>query len=584
MRFFRLQTKLTLAFLFVTIVPLSVTIGLLFQRIKQEFEADFNIRLGEIKRSIAAVYALEEKAILRKLKSVKGEPAIHALLLDLGAGVYQKRNDEAIEKQRALIRDTQRMMRAMSLDVLKLLDAKGRPLAYGHQESFSMVVDATSLRYAKRFAGQTFLRYEWMWKNSKRERRLTLQVATRLQRSLLAVGGVLVNRDLLRSLRAVGTGTELVLFAKDGHVLMATTTNPASLQRADAYKREEITLTNPGSTVPLARLAVYLSKADLQRNSDQLLLLAVILGAIGFVLSIGLAAVFSRAIARPVNELAKAAGQIAGGNWNVQLERAGRDEIGELVRAFNSMGSELERYETELRQAERIAAWKDIARQIAHEIKNPLFPIQTCIETLKKAHDRRHRDFDEILDESTATVLEEVKRLKQIVDEFSNFARMPKPELKPIGLNQVLEHVAILYRNVSESIVVELDLGRDLEPIDGDASLLQQAFINLVKNAIDAVDPANGRVSIRSYQHGDWIVAEVSDNGHGIAAEDTSRVFQPYFSQKAHGTGLGLAIVHRVVTDHGGQIEVESELGRGTTFRLRFRPSGLLSPDVPEIY
>lgn len=579
---FRLQTKLTLAFLLVTIVPLSVTIGLLFQRIRQEFEADFNLRLAGIKRSIAAVYALEEKAILRKLKAIEGDSAIHALLLDLGAGVYSKRSDEALEKQRALIRDAQRMMRAMSLDVFKLLDAKGRPLAYGHQESFSMVSDETSLRYAREFAGQTFLRYEWMWRKTKRERRLTLQVATRVRKRLLAVGGVLVNRDLLRSLSAVGSGTELVLFAKDGRVLMATTSNTDVLRQESAYKREEIVLSNPGSKEPLARLAVYLSKADLRRNSEQLLTLALILGAIGLVLSIGLAAVFSRAIASPVNELARAAGQIAGGNWDVRLERRGRDEIGELVQAFNSMANELEQYETQLRQAERIAAWKDIARQIAHEIKNPLFPIQTCIETLKKAHDRHHRDFDEILEESTATVLEEVKRLKQIVNEFSNFARMPKPEPKQMQLNDVLEHVSILYRNVSETIRVESDLAAELPLIDGDETLLQQALINLVKNAVDAVDPTLGRVTIRSYAREGQVIAEVSDNGHGIAPEDTARIFQPYFSQKSQGTGLGLAIVHRVVTDHGAQIEVESALDQGTTFRLRFRPAALESWEATE--
>jgi nitrogen fixation/metabolism regulation signal transduction histidine kinase len=194
-----------------------------------------------------------------------------------------------------------------------------------------------------------------------------------------------------------------------------------------------------------------------------------------------------------------------------------------------------------------------------------------AMDTLRKSWQKQHPSFEEILDESTRTVLEEADRLKKIVAEFSDFARMPKPELSRIDLNEVIRSALMLYQG--GAIKIDLQLAKDLPEIDGDKGQLTQVLLNLVENSRDALGPRDdGRIAIttRKGEANDRALVIVEDNGPGVPSELKDRVFAPYFTTKQTkgGTGLGLAIVHRIVSDHGGRITISDARDRGARFTI----------------
>jgi two-component system nitrogen regulation sensor histidine kinase NtrY len=256
-------------------------------------------------------------------------------------------------------------------------------------------------------------------------------------------------------------------------------------------------------------------------------------------------------IARPLGELEAAADRVAEGDMSSTVPVRSGGEVGRVLTAFNRMTGELSRARDRLVRAERIAAWRDIARRIAHEIKNPLMPIQTSIETLRKVHQRGLPDFDEIFEESTVTILEEVDRMKRIVSEFSAFARMPRPRPEVFDLREVLEHVVGLH--AATDVSVHLDAPEPLT-VRADRGQLTQVFVNLVQNGSDAAASRHagaGQVRIAAFATGGEVVVRVTDDGPGISPEEREKIFEPYYTTKSEGTGLGLAIVHRIVSDHG---------------------------------
>ena len=232
-------------------------------------------------------------------------------------------------------------------------------------------------------------------------------------------------------------------------------------------------------------------------------------------------------------------------------------------------------------QAERVAAWRELARRLAHELKNPLFPLQITVDNLVRARRLSATEFDEVFRESTATLLAELANLKQIIGRFSDFSKMPRPQLQPLQVNDVVEQVAHLFEPQLQApgrppITLRVELHPGLPLVRGDGDLLQGALTNLVLNAQDAM-PEGGMLAMRTAQRGSSILLEVSDSGEGMTAEECARLFTPYYTTRQHGTGLGLAMVQSVVSDHGGKISVTSERGGGSTFRIE-----LPIPDAAE--
>ena len=300
--------------------------------------------------------------------------------------------------------------------------------------------------------------------------------------------------------------------------------------------------------------------------------LALAVVAVGLLFGLILSWWGAARVTGPVQKLAEGAREVAEGNWNVRVNVRGRDEVGQLAKSFNQMTEQLVEQRERLVQVERVAAWRELARRLAHELKNPLFPLQTTVENLRKAREQNSDQFDEVFRESTGILLTEIENLKAIVGRFSDFAKMPQPELATVNLNEIVRNVVKLFEGQfgavgRPAITPELHLEENLPMIQADGTLLHRAIENLVLNAMDAM-PAGGVLMLRTQHQGNEVSLEVSDTGTGLTPEESERLFTPYYTTKQHGTGLGLAIVQAVVADHGGRISVESETGVGTSFHI----------------
>jgi nitrogen fixation/metabolism regulation signal transduction histidine kinase len=275
-------------------------------------------------------------------------------------------------------------------------------------------------------------------------------------------------------------------------------------------------------------------------------------------------------ITRPVERLAAGARAVATGDLSARVEVLSQDEIGELARAFNRMTEQLLEQRDRTIQAERVAAWRELARRLAHELKNPLFPLQITIENLKRSRERSSpAEFDEIFQESTSMLLAEFANLTSIIGRFSDFARMPPPRFEEVDLNSLVRGVMKLhdaaFHKDGRQIHPVLDLADGELRISADEDQLRRAIGNLVLNTMDAM-PEGGTLRILTAIHEDRARIEVSDTGTGLTEEECARLFTPYYTTKHHGTGLGLAIVQSVVSDHHGKISVVSQSGQGATF------------------
>jgi signal transduction histidine kinase len=297
---------------------------------------------------------------------------------------------------------------------------------------------------------------------------------------------------------------------------------------------------------------------------------ALLVGGGGIFLAILLSSWAAARVTRPVEQLARAAQDVADGHWDTRVEVRGGDEVAQLAGSFNRMTAELLAQRERLVQTERVAAWRELARRLAHELKNPLFPLQLTVENLMRARTQNAEQFDEVFRESSSTLLAEISNLKAIIGRFSEFSKMPHPQLQAVQLNEILRGVVKLFDAQLQApgrtpIVCKLELDENLGTIAADPDLLHRALSNLFLNAMDAM-PDGGTLTLRSRRDDGRAVIEIADTGSGMTREECERIFTAYYTSKQYGTGLGLAIVQSVVSDHGGRITVQSEPGRGATF------------------
>jgi two-component system nitrogen regulation sensor histidine kinase NtrY len=415
-------------------------------------------------------------------------------------------------------------------------------------------------------------------------------------KDFFVIGGTRLDRDFLSSLtlpagmRALlyraGDGEQIV--GPDGSVQNASRLAPLIARVRQSGRDVSETIGWTGDTadseafhaIPLqsdsgAFLGALLvgssrrSAVELQRH---IAAVALIVAAAGILLAILLSGWVATRVTRPIEELANAAQEVSAGNWSAHVDPHADDELGALAESFNAMTRQLSEQRERLVQTERVAAWRELARRLAHELKNPLFPLQITVENLVRARQAEPELFDEVFHESTSTLLGEVANLKAIIGRFSDFSKMPQPQLQAVNLNdlarQVLSlHAAQLQADGKPKIEARFEPDGSLGTIEADPDLLHRALSNLVLNAMDAM-PDGGRLTVRTAAAGERARIEVSDTGSGLTKEECERLFTPYYTTKQHGTGLGLAIVQSVVSDHGGSIVVESEPGKGTTFRI----------------
>ncbi len=289
-----------------------------------------------------------------------------------------------------------------------------------------------------------------------------------------------------------------------------------------------------------------------------------IFAALGLIL-LGIGALFAARVAQPIMELIRATERVAQGKLTTRVPVTREDEIGDLMTAFNTMTHELERSREIVAQTERELAWKEMARQVAHEIKNPLTPMKLSVQHLEHAHEAKDPNFNPIFRRVIRTLREQIDVLTRIATEFAHFGAMPRRRWGAVDIRKVADSAVALFDAERSRIRFIIDVPKDLPHIHSDEEELRRAFVNLLRNAAQAIE-GWGVIVISGRTDQGMVNIRVRDTGYGMSEETLKRVFDPNFSTKTSGMGLGLAIVKKTITDMSGTIRVDSTPGRGTTF------------------
>jgi two-component system, NtrC family, nitrogen regulation sensor histidine kinase NtrY len=557
--------RLLTAFVLVALPPLALLAVAVNALLARTFERAAERRLSE-----AVAIAT------REFDRLRAQAELHVTAVaeqDLPAAV------PAEDGERTLAPD---LARRRDLDALELVDAAGRVISSSHWPAGFGLADRDRVfgdgrtspfrveRAAEGYGARDRLAVTAARETSWREAAITVR------------GGYFLDGPLLERLSAVmgvqvglrDTTRQQWFGAPDSALLRWT---PPSFDHENGTAEVDLAGQSHRWTASSLRpglwLVVATPRGALMEITAGVRRLAMGTALMAAVLAVGAAVVLSGRIARPVRELAAAASAVAAGDTPRTVPAAGPQEIAELARTFNVMTEQLRDSRERLLQAERVAAWREMARRLAHELKNPIFPIQLSIETLRRVLERDeqggHADdtFRDLFVESSDTILQELRSLRKIIDEFSEFARMPRPEMSPLDVNGVVEQAVDLYRPRANGVHIETALDEPSPRINADRDLLGRALGNLISNALDAM-PEGGHLSVRTAGAAGTVTVEVEDSGPGLTEEQKTRLFTPYFTTKKGGTGLGLAIVQGIISDHGGRIQVRSEPGQGTAFTI----------------
>jgi nitrogen fixation/metabolism regulation signal transduction histidine kinase len=561
----RLRTRLALAFALMALAPLAVVVPLALRDLRLTLAREGEARAAAAVEAARALLAQEGREAERAVEELSESVAVEEVARELHGRTPPAR----------LATVAGRLMESRGLDVLALLDARGVTLSSGHlparlgDPAPALLAVAQGPR-----RGARAVLVEVREGDTLRE--VPALVAARPvdygDLRLWVVGGRRLDGGVARRLSEL-TGAAVTVRTPGGDAV-------ARVGEAAPPVRER-TLSLSPAPEPAARggaegggagagtLTLRLSGAAAREAEAGVLRAFLALVGTGLTFAALLGAFASRRITRPVEALTAGVRRVAQGERHVRVEAPGSGEVGVLVEAFNRMLSDLEATTQRLLASERVAAWQEVARRLAHEVKNPLTPIRMSLETLLAAHAERNPRFDGLFRESAGVVLEEVERLRRIVDEFSRFARLPKPERQPLDLSELARGVLALYASPPEGVELVAELAPQA-PVSADRDQLTQVLVNLVKNAEEALAGAGrgGTVWVRTRLLPGEAVLEVEDTGPGVPPEERARILEPYVTGKAGGTGLGLAISSRIVQEHGGRLEVGGESGRGARFSV----------------
>jgi two-component system, NtrC family, nitrogen regulation sensor histidine kinase NtrY len=599
------RKKLLLLFAATVLLCVAVISVSVYSTIRRSFEQASQDRANAVAAQFRSEFQRRGSEVARKVQSVAASETVQRIALDMNRGTTD--SGGYVGEARALAGQQQ-------LDFLELVDSRGTILSSAQWEAKFGYPEAA----VPGGAGQAgaFLKREEL-PNGATLGLFALRVARVGEQPLYVIGGERLDQGFLSTLD-IPDGTRVLLYqnldAKWNPKTLLDLNGPAAgvdqiaplvaqvrdtlheSQRvihwtsdsADAEVFHAIPLTgpvfnaaNPNAANPsvadrqlMGVLLVGSSRRPLIELQKQIVSTAMLVGGAGILVAVLASLWFAARVTRPVVSLAQAARRVAAGDLGAKVEVESSDELGELASSFNRMTEDLVQQKDRTLQAERVAAWRELARRLAHELKNPFFPLQVTVENLMRAKQKSPEVFEEVFQEGTATLLAEIDNLKTIIGRFSEFSRMPQPQRRPTQVNIVVASVlrvfhAQLRDNDKEKnrISVRTELAEALPEISADPDLLHRALQNLVLNAIDAM-PQGGELTIRTGSLDRRIELSVSDTGSGLTQEECGRLFTPYYPTKQHGTGLGLAIVQSVVSDHGGKISVESTKEKGTTFRI----------------
>ncbi len=559
----RLGTRLTIAFLVVALVPAGAILALTWTRVESGFEEEYFERIRGAAESLADELDRIGTRLTGKVRGLADNKAVDDILIDMERG----------DLDRQALKDTAgKWMSVWEFDLLWMLDGQGKVLSCGHLPARFGKQNREMLHLAAREIQEPVIQRVQVRRDGQIREYLAVLVGAvkrfkGTQAEVALVGGRLLDEDFLERLEVFSRASVAVV-DQDDQIIMA---GPRLRERAqggrlpdrDDPRWRRMPLVTGGGGQQEVRLAAWVSHERQEQARWQILFGAAAAAAGGVIISWLLGLALARRITRPVTALVEGARHVATGDLEHRIPGHYSSEVGELVQTFNRMVSDLAGYQLKLVRAERVAAWQEIARRIAHEIKNPLSPIQVSIETMRKAYSSQHAAFPEIFEESTRAILEEVGALKRIVTEFSDFARLPKPSPVRQSLNPIAENAVNLYRGQAGEVEINFEPADDLPDVMIDRELFGQVLSNLLANALRA-SRAGGRILVETGVAAERVLVRVSDTGAGMSAEVLEKVFTPYFTTHQDGTGLGLAIVQRIVEDHEGAIEIESTEGSGT--------------------
>jgi two-component system nitrogen regulation sensor histidine kinase NtrY len=546
----RLRTRLTLAFAALAVLPLLLSAPFVAKRLRKSFDR-------ELERRAEATTALVAADVAR-LRATVAE-AVFAAARDSSAEALAK----ALEGPGALPpADAARSLAAgRGLSVLGLVDGQGRVRSSAHFAARAGDVDE-GLRAALALPSGTVAVEEVQVSAPEGPRAWPALVCARAVEGVptaFVVGGVLLDGALANQL-ATSSGAEVAI-RRGQEVLASAGTAPG----------RRLLRSLPLGAETQLEVAVG-DAASAEAESALLGALAAVVGG-GLLLSLAVGALLARRTTRPLEALTRGAEAVAAGKLETKVHSKAKGEVGQLVQAFNSMTSELGRTTRALVKAERVAAWEEVARSLAHELKNPLTPLQMSLETLSAAQAEDSPRFAQLFRESAPAMREEVERLKRTVDAFARFARLPPYVPVPLDLGAWAEQALLLY-GASAQLLPEASLQKGLL-VHADRDQLAQVLHNLLKNAEEASGTAGAWVAVRVTAVGEGVALEVEDAGPGVPAEERQRIFEPHFSRKPRGSGLGLAIARRIASEHQGTLEVQAGARGGALFRLvlpRLRP------------
>ena len=581
----RLTRKLLLAFLFVALVPLGLLAAFGPRIVKRHFQDLSRDRIAGVLNAVHRDLDLRKETIRLQVGNLATDPElIRELAIASPDGVPGL----------ALIDDMVERREALALDWLEVTDPAGTVLARGHARGDFGVSLATDPLVAASMTGTPFAAVTAL---AAPDSGLALLAAAPVmfEGKVLGVvrGGSLIDRAFVTRMRLL-SGADLAVIDSAGHehatTFMPDPAHPVAqaLDRAPRdsangapdstvalnleavpYRIGELPLIGPRGT-PVGRLAVGVSEADLDRTLTSLLRLLGGAALIALFVAIGMALVFATRVSRPVRALALAAQRVAHGDLAVRLPAGPDDEVGDLMASFNAMAVDLTGSRERLVRGERQAAWAQVARRLAHDIRNPLTPIQLAIEEVERARADNDPHLGEVIARAGRTIKAEVRTLRELVREFGDFARSPAPRPEPLDVHELLDHAAALY--APSSITVERNYAPEGR-IVADADLLTRAFGNLVKNACEAMG-GQGTLTLTTQMSDAGLEVTVADTGPGVPVDEREKIFTPYFTTKEGGTGLGLAIVRRVIEDHGGTLELaKCDVGARFVARIPTHPS-----------
>ena len=531
-----LRSRVIFGCTLVALVPLAIAMFLLSRRVEDTVRTEADGRLSAALDGLTVQLNTDAKQIEGKLQILARDPVLKRLYLLQSSG-SRDLNDYLVERRFLL-----------GLDFLDVSDVQGAVVGSGQ--------DLPAVSRPLAIASSATILYEQKPAGS-------------------VAGGRLIDTAFLARLKQ-SAGLDLVLRDSTGVVVAATVDSaevpliPANASRVHlahgAYVARSVPLQLDGRK--LADVTGLISTAAADQTIATLRWTSLLLGVLGLGIAILLGALWSAQVSRPVERLAAYSRKLARGEWDEPLHEEGVPELSALVEALDQMRRDLTTYRDKLVLSERHAAWSEMAKKVAHEVKNPLTPIAVSVADLKRSYDLQRSDFPAILDQAVRTVGEEVDSLKRMLQEFSDFARLPAPDLAPSSVTGILTDVETLYRREADEGRFQVSLPSPDLKATVDAAQIRQALVNLVKNGFEALG-ARGKVSLSARRENGLLEIAVSDTGPGLTAEQRSRLFMPGFTTKAQGTGLGLTMVERIVNDHGGTVSVESESGQGTTVRMR---------------